>query len=920
MDVNANGRTMTKASITISPQPPQQTASNYAGLREMGMACIERYGHALWTDYNAHDPGITLLELLCYAITDLSLRTSLDMKDLLASSFPSVAVMQDSFLTAGKALPTCPVSELDYRKLFIDINGVRNAWLEPVTKTVGVDCQARDGQRLSYLPRPVPAGHLAFELRGLYQILVDYDRVYIDQIIEAGGETLTNAEKEAIRTQTVKLIKATLQDAYEANRNLCEDIIGVNDVPVQYVMFCADIGLENDANVSEVYAQILFRVQEYLAPTVKRYSLTEMMARTDASRTPLTIDQIFEGPLLTNGFIVDEELEKSELRTRVYASDLINLIMGIDGVRDVRKVLLNKWASGNRCQDGPPLTNGEQRWCLHIDPSHQPQLCAEQVALAFYKDILPVGSLSDQVRALTRFAQLQAQAYRDNRKQVDDLPVPTGDVYDLTAYRSVVHDLPLNYGVGPFGLPASATNERKAQARQLKAYLLFFDQLLTNYLAQLNSLSVLFSADTQAQTYFGQVITDMPGIGELYVDYARMSGTTLPNILAELEGYSTNPVRKNRFLDHLLARFAENFSDYALLMHSLFGERSNEEILQDKVSFISEYGSICHPKAYNYCKPAWRTDNVAGITRRLARLTGIRHDNYQAYEASAVRVMSTFASDQGTAPQFKFHLHELRTGTRRRIYLTSTHTYAREALAGDAMQRTFLTVPTKDRFRIRDVQDGFTYVLKDKLDRTIARCPRTFSKKEQADADIEEAIETLIYSGEALFLVEHILLRRDESSTEPWMAVCVEPDCEHCEPLDPYSYRVSVVLPGYTTRFRKVDYRRYLENIIRSELPAHVLARICWVSQEQLADFEKHYKQWLKARTAICAKPRTAAYATALKALIDKLESDDFHTIYETGVLHDCDNENEESPIMLNRTALGTLPLSEPEDHPTPES
>ena len=29
----------------------------------------------VWTDHNLHDPGITTLEILCYALTDLAYRT-----------------------------------------------------------------------------------------------------------------------------------------------------------------------------------------------------------------------------------------------------------------------------------------------------------------------------------------------------------------------------------------------------------------------------------------------------------------------------------------------------------------------------------------------------------------------------------------------------------------------------------------------------------------------------------------------------------------------------------------------------------------------------------------------------------------------------------------------------------------------------
>ena len=53
-------------------------------LREAARLSIEQLAGESWTDYNLHDPGITLLEVLAYAITDLGLRTRLDIKSLIA--------------------------------------------------------------------------------------------------------------------------------------------------------------------------------------------------------------------------------------------------------------------------------------------------------------------------------------------------------------------------------------------------------------------------------------------------------------------------------------------------------------------------------------------------------------------------------------------------------------------------------------------------------------------------------------------------------------------------------------------------------------------------------------------------------------------------------------------------------------------
>ena len=44
------------------------------GLREMGIEEIQKLSGKIWTDFNLHDPGVTILEQLCYALTDLGVQ------------------------------------------------------------------------------------------------------------------------------------------------------------------------------------------------------------------------------------------------------------------------------------------------------------------------------------------------------------------------------------------------------------------------------------------------------------------------------------------------------------------------------------------------------------------------------------------------------------------------------------------------------------------------------------------------------------------------------------------------------------------------------------------------------------------------------------------------------------------------------
>ena len=59
---------------TLSTAPLEHPSMDYAFLRQEGIRHLERMAGQLWTDFNVHDPGITILEQVCYAITDLGYR------------------------------------------------------------------------------------------------------------------------------------------------------------------------------------------------------------------------------------------------------------------------------------------------------------------------------------------------------------------------------------------------------------------------------------------------------------------------------------------------------------------------------------------------------------------------------------------------------------------------------------------------------------------------------------------------------------------------------------------------------------------------------------------------------------------------------------------------------------------------------
>src|SRR3546814_64330 len=152
---------------------------DYELLRSLGLKYIEELGSKSWTDYNAHDPGITIMEQLCYALTELGYRSDFDILDLMADKDGNIAGLQ-TFFSAKNILSSAPLTVEDYRKLLVDIDGVRNAWLYPF----------RDGdfQLVGKPSQEVPLyAHCKkdiltyqetehfIELKGLYRVVLDLE-------------------------------------------------------------------------------------------------------------------------------------------------------------------------------------------------------------------------------------------------------------------------------------------------------------------------------------------------------------------------------------------------------------------------------------------------------------------------------------------------------------------------------------------------------------------------------------------------------------------------------------------------------------------------------------------------------------------------------------------------------------------------
>lgn len=897
-----------KKHISIPKDVATKNDLDFYFLRKKGIEYIEELGSNLWTDLNSHDPGVTIVEMICYAITDLGMRIEMPIENLLTSA-SSKDNIQSQFYKASEVFPTKALTALDYRKLFTDVEGIKNCWLRKYEKTVYVNCKE---SKLSYSEDSFSGLDSAFrnnfQLKGLYTLLIEYDKL---------EEEIAQEEKDNI--------EAEIKKVYHNNRNLCEDLININTIEEQGVSVCANIEVDIDANEEEVHANILFQINNYFSPELRFYSIKEMLSK---GYTP---DEIFDGPLLKNGFIDIKELKAAELRTEVRLSDLMKIIMNIEGVKLIKDISI-----GN-CDSSIPLKND---WVICIKPNRKPKLCNNSV-FNYNKGVLPLNINQAEVKRFSEALRVDAIEAQKKAKSNVNLTLPKGVNLEISEYNTIQNDFPDTYGIGREGLNARATVERKAQAKQLKSYLLFFDKILANYFKHLGKVKDLLSiSGSETKTYFAQALKDIKDFDDLVENYPKEDEKALTKML--FDKFDNNIERRNEILDHLLARFAEKFGDYTFLMKTLYGDAADEVTLANKEAFLRDYVSISSERgsAFNYYKQEeaqlWNTDNVSGFQKRVSRLVGSKNYSRRNLTTSFVEIVENLnkytwviKNEQGL------------------ILLRSARNFD---TADEAIKNLFFVIELVIQISEKNIEKRFEEAIEDgaiieniKISKSIsgerfrtriinpeepessedyfiASMGRTFEGKDGLKKGLLETFSFVKseLSEEGMFLIEHMLLRPDvtknTSENETFLPICAD-ECDDCS-IDPYSYRVSIVIPGYTYRFSNPDFRRYMENIIKEELPAHILPRICWVGhrkgvvkddENDLLCFETAYEDYLLSKTNLEQGQPNNILDNKHENLINAMSK--LNTIYPVGRLLDCEDESDEleGRIILGQTNLGSI-------------
>ncbi len=548
--------------LKIRPDPD---GLDFAALREEGVRLSQEISGEVWTDFNLHDPGVTILEQLCYGLTDLAYRSGYDAKDYLAAPDGKIDYSRQALCRPDEIFSCSPVTVNDYRKLILNsVPNVDNVWIR------------------------VSAGN-SVEPGGLHHVHVQLSDRVEDQ------------ENPGVRKAYADLIGKILA----ANRNLCEDLAGVRIARRIPFHLRGRMEIEGGRAPASILAEVCFECARYLGRRVAVHSHRELYEGGKS------LEDLFTGPYTEHGYIADEDLQPWVGHFSI--PELLGKIARIEGVRKIEYLFFVD-------------VDGREREIIDLDGEEEMQAVAcfilpdvEESPVSLFKGgkRYPVSMQEVEAEYERLDYRIRSNRYRKTRFDWVGSGLPEGEYRNPGEYYSIQNHFPDVYGLNHHGVPDSAPLRRKAQAAQLKGYLMLFEQIMANFLQGVEEIPELFSREEgSGRTVFHQHIGNdaLPGAEDLYLaDDAEMD-----RIVAGFDDYGD---RRNRVLDYLLALYGEKFSQNS--MQHLFEDAAGEKI-RNKIAFLENIAETGRDRfvAFNYRKPD--SENGRGLQRKIQILLGLQ--------------------------------------------------------------------------------------------------------------------------------------------------------------------------------------------------------------------------------------------------------------------------------------------------------
>lgn len=575
---------------------------NFKLLKEEGFSLVQEISDTEWTNLNPSDPGVTILEQLCYALTELGYCANFPIKDLLTNKEDKIAI-ENQFYLPQHILTTSPITANDYRRFLIDkVPQVINAQI-------------------------IPNVFYGSQLSNVYVVYVNVGQQFRNRDMPL---TICKQASFALNTQ----------------RNLGELFV-VKPLSPKVVKLNGTLYLNSDKGIDQLLASLQYACDNYIFNDVIQYGY-DYLAKQERT------NQIFNGPELTQGWITDQELGTK--KEEVTLNEIESVLLQAEQINSIESL---KFYTAETKKDDKKITSKVHQ-IIMIDVLSS--VVTGNLTLNFDGKNIDPKEFDFGLDTLVKYYDLNKNT--DQVNAVSLAPqVPSGTYRDVGSYYSVQNTFPSIYAAGNNSVETNAPNKRIAQSRQLRGYLTLFDQVLANEFSQLANIDKLFSFtnattgtpsdtdrfydlkntyqkehleypvpfETFSPTYFYQSLYQVPNIRPLLKNNDVFNFSSDITSKKELENKSwenykedpynsyiwglklltqqdaANLERRNTMLDHLLARVGVSPLRFNLIIE---GTIYTNNRLQDKVIcksiYLQNYQQLSYnrTKGYNYLSAA----------------------------------------------------------------------------------------------------------------------------------------------------------------------------------------------------------------------------------------------------------------------------------------------------------------------------
>lgn len=420
---------------------------------------IARQGGQVWTDRAEHDPGQTLLQALCYNVSDLSYRHLLPLKDLLARAEENGFLFPEQF-GPHQVLTCSPLTIDDYRRGILDLCDADghpffvNVQIKPVI--------AGDEEIYRYFYDPQAR---RFSFTGSEGALPQF--LFGDYIVCVERQNPWNALPPAGST--------AFDEFLQHHRNLGEGFARIHVADPKTHQIYGDIEVADDVmDVLPIMAQVYRMMLNFACPSSIRKSPSELAQLDHPS------EDIFQGPAMRHGWIaalpadINYFLPSGAYRY-INVAPLVSMIEGIEGVKSV----LNMRGDGT-------IASPNLRWLIGLQTLQACRLWDDSYPASEFAVGNKIRFIKHGRRMVVTREQFYAALDASEPEKIVNEPVTmTAGKARNTSYHAATLRLPACYQL--------QHPEPDQRQQRLHRFLLAFEQELANRCDQLARLPELLA-------------------------------------------------------------------------------------------------------------------------------------------------------------------------------------------------------------------------------------------------------------------------------------------------------------------------------------------------------------------------------------------------------------------------------------------